>query len=58
MHHVAFQVENVDATLAGLERAGTKLIDHVGRPGARGRRVGFAHPTGFQGVLVEFVEAP
>ncbi len=56
IHHVAFRVPDVDAKLAELGREGIEVIDAVGRPGARGRRVGFAHPSGFGGVLVEFVE--
>jgi methylmalonyl-CoA/ethylmalonyl-CoA epimerase len=56
LHHVAFLVPSVDAALAELERRGYRLIDRVSRPGARGRRIGFAHPGGFNGVLVEYVE--
>jgi methylmalonyl-CoA epimerase len=58
MHHVAFAVPSVDRKLAELQAAGARVIDTVSRPGARGRRVGFAHPSAFGGVLVEFVEAP
>ncbi|MCI4341807.1 MAG: methylmalonyl-CoA epimerase [Thermoplasmata archaeon] len=57
MHHIAFAVPNVDRKLAELARAGVRLIDTVSRPGARGRQVGFCHPSAFGGVLVEFVEA-
>ena len=56
LHHVAFRVPNVDRALAELAGRGGRLVDSVGRPGARGRRVGFAHPSAFDGVLVEFVE--
>lgn len=58
LHHVAFRVPNVDEALADLARRGGRLVDTVGRPGARGRRVGFAHPSAHHGVLVEFVERP
>ncbi len=58
MHHVAVAVPDVDRTLEELARRGFRLIDPRGRSGARGRRVGFAHPSAFGGVLVEFVEAP
>ncbi len=58
MHHVAFQTPDVDATLAGLAQKGLRMIDTIGRPGARGHRIGFAHPSAFHGVLVEFVETP
>jgi len=58
LHHVAFAVPDVDAALAAVERRGGRLIDRTGRPGARGRTVGFAHPSAHAGVLVEFVEGP
>ncbi len=58
LHHLAFRVPSVDAALAELLAAGDRVVDRVGRPGSRGRRVGFAHPAAFGGVLVEFVEAP
>jgi methylmalonyl-CoA/ethylmalonyl-CoA epimerase len=57
MHHIAFEVPNVDAQLAKLKAGGARLVDERGRVGARGRRIGFAHPSAFDGVLVEFVEA-
>lgn len=57
-HHVAFRVPSVDRTLAELKSSGRRVIDEVGRPGARGRRIGFAHPSAFGGVLVEFVQSP
>src|SRR5579863_1936382 len=50
IHHVAFHVPSVDATLRDLAAQGYRLIDTVARPGARGRRVGFAHPRSFGGV--------
>lgn len=57
-HHVAFHVDSVDAELARLTASGRKVVDAKSRPGARGCRVGFAHPSAFGGVLVEFVEGP
>ena len=56
LHHLAFRVPSVDDALADLLRRGEKVVDRVGRKGARGRTVGFAHPSAFGGVLVEFVE--
>jgi methylmalonyl-CoA epimerase len=58
LHHLAFRVPSVDAALAELLRRGEPVVDKVGRAGARGRRVGFAHPAAFGGTLVEFVEGP
>ncbi|HYA70033.1 MAG TPA: methylmalonyl-CoA epimerase [Thermoplasmata archaeon] len=56
IHHLAFAVPDVDAALAEVARRGGRLLDTKGRPGARGRRVGFCHPAAFGGVLVEYVE--
>jgi len=58
VHHLAFSVPSVDRALAEVRDRGGRLVDEHGRPGARGRRVGFAHPSAFGGVLVEFVEGP
>ena len=58
VHHLAFRVPSVDAALAQVLARGDRVVDRLARPGARGRRVGFAHPSAFGGVLVEFVEGP
>jgi methylmalonyl-CoA/ethylmalonyl-CoA epimerase len=58
MHHVAFHVPSVNEALADLVRRGERVVDTEARPGARGRQIGFAHPSAFGGVLVEFVEGP
>lgn len=55
-HHLAFRVSSVEAALSEVEARGGKVVDRHARPGARGRNVGFAHPSSFGGVLVEFVE--
>jgi methylmalonyl-CoA epimerase len=58
LHHLAFQVPSVDIALQQLIDRQEPVVDRTARPGARGRRVGFAHPSAFGGVLVEFVERP
>jgi methylmalonyl-CoA/ethylmalonyl-CoA epimerase len=58
VHHLAFRVPSVDRALAEVAARGGQLVDRSARPGARGRKVGFAHPSAFGGVLVEFVEGP
>lgn len=55
LHHVAFLVDDLAAALRELDARGVPLIDKVPRPGARGHRVGFLHPSAFGGVLVELV---
>jgi methylmalonyl-CoA/ethylmalonyl-CoA epimerase len=56
LHHVAYQVPDIDATLAALKQAGLALIDEQPRMGIRGSRVAFMHPRATGGVLTEIVE--
>jgi methylmalonyl-CoA epimerase len=56
LHHVAYQVADIDATLASLREAGLELIDEQPRIGIRGSRVAFMHPRSTGGVLTEIVE--
>ena len=56
LHHVAIHVESVARKLEELTALGYPLLDKVPRLGARGRTIAFAHPSGFGGVLTEFVE--
>ena len=56
LHHVAYRVEDIDATLAQLKEAGVKLIDAEARTGIRQSRVAFLHPRSTGGVLTEIVE--
>jgi methylmalonyl-CoA/ethylmalonyl-CoA epimerase len=56
LHHVAYQVSDIDTTLAELKQAGLALIDEHPRAGIRGSRVAFMHPRATGGVLTEIVE--
>jgi len=56
LHHVAYRVEDIDATLAQLKEAGVKLIDAEARTGIRQSRVAFLHPRSTGGVLTEIVQ--
>ncbi|MCW2985406.1 MAG: mce [Conexibacter sp.] len=56
IHHVAYQVTDIDATLAALKAEGLRLIDETPRIGIRGSRVAFLHPAAAGGVLTEIVE--
>ena len=55
MHHVAYEVADVRATLAELEQEGAELIDTEPRRGLFGLEVAFVHPDSVQGVLAEVV---
>jgi methylmalonyl-CoA/ethylmalonyl-CoA epimerase len=56
LHHVAYAVADIDATLEGLAAAGLQLIDSEPRVGIRDSRVAFLHPRSTGGVLTEIVE--
>jgi methylmalonyl-CoA/ethylmalonyl-CoA epimerase len=56
LHHVAYQVSDIDATLSLLKEAGMPLIDEQPRTGIRDSRVAFLHPRATAGVLTEIVE--
>jgi methylmalonyl-CoA/ethylmalonyl-CoA epimerase len=56
LHHVAYQVSDVDSTLARLRERGLRLIDETPRTGIRGSRVAFLHPAASGGVLTEIVQ--
>ena len=55
IHHVCFEVDDVDKELASLAAKGIDLIDKQGRKGLAGR-IGFIHPRSTSGVLVELAQ--
>lgn len=55
-HHLAFQVEDIEAKLRELKELGFRLIDEKPRSGAGGAKVAFLHPQGTLGTLIELVE--
>jgi methylmalonyl-CoA/ethylmalonyl-CoA epimerase len=57
-HHVAYQVDDLEAALKELGEKGVELIDEKPRIGAGGIRMAFLHPKGTLGVLTELVELP
>jgi methylmalonyl-CoA/ethylmalonyl-CoA epimerase len=56
LHHIAYQVADLDEALARLREDGVRMIDSVPRAGIRGSRVAFLHPSGSASVLTELVE--
>jgi methylmalonyl-CoA/ethylmalonyl-CoA epimerase len=55
MHHVAYEVPDVERAIAGLAESGAELIDSEPREGLFGLEVAFVHPDSVHGVLVEVV---
>jgi methylmalonyl-CoA/ethylmalonyl-CoA epimerase len=56
LHHVAYQVPDIEAALEQLKAAGARLIDETPRTGIRSSRVAFVHPKSSGGVLTEIVQ--
>ena len=53
LHHICFEVDDIDAMVAHLVGKGVRMIDPVPRAGAHGCRVAFIHPAETGGVLME-----
>ena len=56
VHHVAYRVSDLRATLQDLNTRGFQLIDEEPRLGARGHLVAFVHPKSTGGTLIELVQ--
>jgi methylmalonyl-CoA/ethylmalonyl-CoA epimerase len=56
LHHVAYRVDDVAATLRALRDRGLRVIDEQPRTGIRGSRVAFLHPATSGAVLTELVQ--
>ena len=53
IHHVCFEVDDIDAAVSQLLVKGVRMIDQTPRKGAHGCRVAFIHPAETGGVLIE-----
>ena len=56
IHHVAYRVPDLRATLQDLNTRGFHLIDEEPRLGARGHLIAFIHPKSPGGSLIELVQ--
>jgi methylmalonyl-CoA/ethylmalonyl-CoA epimerase len=56
IHHIAYQVENIEAAIAQMQQQGARMIDEVPRNGAHGTRIAFVHPKSSNGVLTELCQ--
>jgi methylmalonyl-CoA epimerase len=58
LHHVAYEVKDIEGELARLKAAGYELIDEKPRGGAMRSTIAFVKPKSTQGVLWELVVPP
>lgn len=56
VHHVAFEVDDIEAKLAELKASDVQLIDETPRIGAHNWRIAFIHPKACNGILTEIVQ--
>ncbi|MEE8356430.1 MAG: methylmalonyl-CoA epimerase [Anaerolineales bacterium] len=58
LHHICFEVENINTMLGKLKENGVRLIDGEPVTMDDGRKLAFLHPKSAGGVLVELYELP
>ena len=56
IHHVAFEVEDIQAEMKSLEGEGFRLLNEQPKRGADNKLVCFLHPKSANGVLVELCQ--
>jgi len=56
IHHVAYEVDDLEAALADLQSKDIRLIDQSPRKGAHGASIAFIHPKASGGVLTELCQ--
>lgn len=56
MHHLCFEVDDIEATLDRLRTANVPLITETAKVGSGGKKYAFVHPKGTGGVLVELYQ--
>jgi methylmalonyl-CoA epimerase len=55
IHHIAIEVDDIEAVLAQMKKEGVTLIDETPRQGAEGK-IAFIHPKSTGGILLELVQ--
>jgi len=56
IHHIAYEVADIEAAIAKLLAGGARMIDEKPRHGAHGTRIAFIHPKSSNGVLTELCQ--
>jgi methylmalonyl-CoA epimerase len=56
IHHIAYEVDDINQAISELKAKGVKLIDEKPRQGAHGMSVAFMHPKATHGVLMELCQ--
>lgn len=56
VHHVAYEVVDIESAIARMLADGARMIDEKPRLGAHGTRIAFVHPKSSNGVLTELCQ--
>jgi methylmalonyl-CoA/ethylmalonyl-CoA epimerase len=56
LHHLCFEVDDIEEVLSDMQAHGVALIDQKPRIGASGKKIAFVHPKNTGGVLIELTE--
>ena len=56
MHHIAFEVPDIEAEMVRLRKEGFTLLNEVPKKGADQKLVCFVHPKDCNGVLIELCQ--
>lgn len=56
IHHIAYEVEDIEAAIAMLTAEGVRMIDQTPRCGAHDTHIAFLHPKSSAGVLTELCQ--
>ena len=57
LHHIAFEVDDIDAEIRRLKDEGFEFVNDTPRSGADDKMVCFLHPKSANGVLIELVSS-
>jgi methylmalonyl-CoA/ethylmalonyl-CoA epimerase len=57
IHHLAYEVEDLEAAIVRMMAEGARMIDEKPRAGAHGSRIAFVHPKSSNGVLTELCQS-
>lgn len=53
IHHIAFEVEDIEAEMKRMQKEGFILLNDKPKPGADNKLVCFLHPKSTNGILIE-----
>ncbi len=56
IHHIALQVDNIEAALDYMKSKSVRMIDNTARNGSHATKIAFIHPESTGGLLVELVQ--